>query len=105
MAKNTIAWPANDQVLQDLLAVRRETASLLGYDSWPDYDAEVKMIGSGPAIGEFIDRIRGLVAERATADKAELLARMKQDFPDADDVAGHDSGYYSELVRREQLHE
>ena len=31
----TIGWPANDQVLQDIFAVRRETASLLGYDPGP----------------------------------------------------------------------
>jgi thimet oligopeptidase len=100
LAKNTIAWPANDRVLQDLLAVRRETAALLGYDSWPDFDAEVKMIGNGAAIGEFIDRIAGLVAERAAADKAELQARMHQDYPGVE-IAGYDSGYYAELVRRE----
>ncbi|MCD6640154.1 MAG: Zn-dependent oligopeptidase [Nocardioides sp.] len=101
LAKNTIAWPANDAVLQDLLAVRRETASLLGYDSWPDLDAEVKMIGSGQAIAEFIERISGLVAERAVSDKAELQDRMRQDHPDAE-LASYDSSYYSELVRREQ---
>jgi thimet oligopeptidase len=32
LAQNNVAWPANDEVLQDLLAVRRETARLLGYD-------------------------------------------------------------------------
>lgn len=101
LAKNTIAWPANDDVLQDLLAVRAETASLLGYDSWPDLDAEVKMIGNGPAIGEFIDKISGLVAERAASDKAELQARMAQDHPGTE-IASYDSAYYSELVRREQ---
>ncbi len=45
-----IGWPDNDPVLHDLLAVRDEQARLLGYDSWPDYDAEVKMIGTGAAI-------------------------------------------------------
>ncbi|HEX5969929.1 MAG TPA: peptidase M3, partial [Intrasporangium sp.] len=64
----TIGWPANDQVLQDIFAVRRETASLLGYDSWADYDAEVKMIGKGKAIAEFIDRITDLSADSAARD-------------------------------------
>ena len=30
---------------------------LLGYASWPDYDAEVKMIGTGKAIADFVDQI------------------------------------------------
>ena len=35
--------------------------TLLGYDSWPDYDTEVKMIGNGAAVADFIDRISAAV--------------------------------------------
>ncbi|EWT05351.1 peptidase M3 [Intrasporangium chromatireducens Q5-1] len=98
----TIAWPANDAVLQKLFAVRREHASLLGYATWADYDAEVKMIGAGQAIGEFIDRITALSGERAERDKAVLLERLQQDRPDATDIDGADATYYAELVRKEQ---
>lgn len=99
----TIAWPANDSVLQDILAVRREHASLLGYSSWADYDAEVKMIGKGSAIAEFVDRITELSADSAARDKQVLLDRLRQDRPDAVDIDGADTTYYAELVRKEQL--
>ncbi|GAA2476756.1 M3 family metallopeptidase [Terrabacter carboxydivorans] len=99
----TIAWPANDRVLQEIFAVRREHAALLGYASWADYDAEVKMIGSGKAIGEFIDRITELSTASAERDKAVLLERLRQDRPDATDIDGADVSYYAELVRKEQL--
>jgi thimet oligopeptidase len=99
----TIAWPANDAVLQKIFAVRREHAALLGYDSWADYDAEVKMIGNGKAIAEFIDRITELSTESAERDKAVLLDRLSQDRPDATDIDGADAAYYAELVRKEQL--
>ena len=102
LAAANVAWPVNDQVLQDLLAVRRETATLLGYDSWPDYDAEVKMIGTGAAVAEFIDRISDVARERAERELAVLLERKRVDHPDADEVESHDSRHYSELVRREQ---
>jgi thimet oligopeptidase len=99
----TIGWPANDRVLQDLFAVRREHASLLGYDTWADYDAEVKMIGKGSAIGEFVDRITELSTESAARDKGVLLERMREDVPAATDIDGADTFYYAELVRKEQL--
>ena len=102
LAATNVAWPVNDQVLQDLLAVRRETASLLGYDSWPDYDAEVKMIGTGQAVADFIDRIGDAARERAGREVDVLLERKRADDPTADSVATYDSRYYSELVRREQ---
>ncbi|HSF35372.1 MAG TPA: M3 family metallopeptidase [Nocardioides sp.] len=102
LAQNNVAWPANDQVLQDLLAVRRETASLLGHDSWPDYDTEVKMIGTGQAVADFIDRVGEAAKERAAEEVDVLLRRKQVDDPSADAVATYDSRYYSELVRREQ---
>jgi thimet oligopeptidase len=102
LTQNNVAWPANDQVLQDLLAVRRETADLLGYDSWPDFDTEVKMIGTGQAIADFIERISSAAAERAAQDKAVLLARKQVDHPGADEVEVYEFRHYGELVRREQ---
>ncbi|MCU1537992.1 MAG: Thimet oligopeptidase [Humibacillus sp.] len=99
----TIAWPANDRVLQEIFATRREHASLLGYASWADYDAEVKMIGDGPRIQEFIDRITELSTASAERDKAVLLERLRQDRPGATDIDGADVSYYAELVRKEQL--
>ena len=99
----TIGWPANDAVLQELLAVRREVASLLGYGSWADFDAEIKMIGKGDAIVEFVDRIAELSAGRALEDKQVLLDRLREDRPDATDIDGADTAYYEELVRKEQL--
>lgn len=102
LAQNNVAWPANDQVLQDLLAVRRETASLLGHDSWPDYDTEVKMIGTGQAVADFIDRVGEAARQRAAEEVGVLLERKRVDDPTADSVTTYDSRYYSELVRREQ---
>lgn len=102
LAAQNVAWPDNDRVLQELLAVRRETASLLGFDSWPDYDTEVKMIGSGAAVAAFIDRVGDASRARAAEDVAVLLARKQLDDPAATVLAGHDSRYYEELVRREQ---
>ncbi|RYB95829.1 peptidase M3 [Nocardioides oleivorans] len=102
LAQNNVAWPANDEVLQGIFAVRRETADLLGYDSWPDYDTEVKMIGSGQAVADFIERISAAANERAASELAVLLERKRVDVPGTDVVATYDSRYYSELVRREQ---
>jgi thimet oligopeptidase len=95
------AWPQNDAVLGEMLALRAELAGLLGYDSWPDYDAEVKMIGTGDAIIEFIDKITAASADSAQRDFDVLLARRRRDDPEATALSRADSVYYEELVRRE----
>jgi thimet oligopeptidase len=101
-AFNNQAWPANDEVLVELLALRRELANLLGYDGWPAYDAEVKMIQTGDAIGSFIDKISKAAESSAIRDRDLLLARIRQDRPEADVLDPADSTHYLELVRREE---
>jgi thimet oligopeptidase len=97
------AWPDNDKVLSELLAVRAEKAALLGYADWPSYDAEVKMIGQGPAIGEFVDRIAAAADEPGRRDRQILLDRLRADRPDSAGIDRADTTYYAELVRRERF--
>jgi len=95
-------WPDADAVLRELFDLRHEYATLLGYPGWPDYDAEVKMIGRGDAIAEFVDRIADGAQARAHRDYDTLLARARRDDPARDSLARSDTMYYEELVRREQ---
>ena len=96
-------WPDNDAVLRELLATRQEHAQLLGYPAWPDFDAEVKMVGTGAAIEEFIERIATAAKPSADRDYAVLLERLRQDRPEADSLDAADVPYYAELVRRENF--
>ena len=97
------AWPENDALLHELLELRREHARLLGYDGWPSYDAEVKMIGKGAAIPEFVDRITEVSATAARRDFDVLLARLQQDHPELTTVDNVDKLFYSEVLRRERF--
>jgi len=96
-------WPANDAVLGELLRVRHEHAQLLGYPDWPSFDAEVKMIGSGPAIGDFIDQVAAGAAASAERDLAVLLERARRDDPDLAGIDVSSSRYWSEVVARERF--
>ncbi len=96
-------WPDNEAVLHQLLDLRAEKAGLLGYADWPDYDADVKMIGSGHAIAQFIDQLAGAADAPGRRDKEILLARRRADDPAASSFDSSESGYYAELVRREQF--
>jgi thimet oligopeptidase len=101
-AFNNRGWPANDDVLVHLLEARRELAELLGYDGWATYDSEVKMIQTGDAIGQFIDKIAKAAESTAIRDRDLLIDRIRQDRPDADVLDPADSQRYLEIVRQEQ---
>jgi thimet oligopeptidase len=97
------AWPANDELLGELLDLRNEYATLLDYASWPDFDAEVKMVGSADAIGEFIERLAAAADAAGRRDRERLVARRRLDVPGATSIDAADAPYYSELVRRESF--
>ena len=97
-----LGWPDNEPLLRELFELREELAKLVGYDTWADYDAGVKMIGKGAAIPEFIDRITEVAHESAERDREVLLARLRVDHPEATAIDGVDYPFYEELVRKEQ---
>ncbi len=97
------AWPENGPLLRELLELRREHARLLGYDGWPAYDAEIKMIGKGSAIPEFIERITEVSDAAARRDVDVLLTRLQRDHPEIDSVDNVDKSYYQEVLRRERF--
>ncbi|ROS23948.1 M3 family metallopeptidase [Cellulomonas sp. PhB150] len=96
-----LAYPDNEPLLAELLTLRAERAALLGYEDWPTYDTEVKMIGSGRAIAEFIERLDGLTAGPARSDVETMLARFRQDSPGATAITSADNLYYDQVIRRE----
>lgn len=102
VASLNVGWPENDAVLQRLFELRAELAGLLGFSDWADYDAQVKMIGSGAAIPAFIDKIAEAAAASGKADKAVLLAQRDADSPELADTefTAADLMYYAEQVRR-----
>ncbi|MBZ5738106.1 M3 family metallopeptidase [Nocardioides mangrovi] len=95
-------WPHNEPVLREMFELRHELATLVGYADWASYDADVKMIGTGPAIPEFIDRIAEAADEPMRRDLEVLLERYRRDVPGADAIDTADSLYYEELVRQER---
>src|SRR5262249_51600865 len=101
-ASNTRASPANVEVLSRLLAKRYELATVLGYASWADYTTENKMIGTGRAASEFVDRITAASSERSAKELARVLARERREIPSVKQVAPWDYGYYSDRVKIEQ---
>ena len=94
------AYPANQAVLEKMIARRDELARLIGYSSWADYITADKMVGSSANASAFIDRIVAASDQAARADYERLLQRKRQDDPEATEVTRWESAYYRELVLR-----
>lgn len=102
LAYGNRAYPANEEVLRNLLQTRHDLAGLLGYETHADA-ATVNMMVDTPIKSEaFIDEISALVRPSAMREKARLLERYRQIDPEATKVRPWQRAYIEELIRREE---
>ncbi|MFT4114230.1 M3 family metallopeptidase [Silvibacterium sp.] len=103
LAYNTRAFPQNREVLLDLLKIRKEIASLLGFETWADLATADQMMGSATNMREFLEELD--VASRAGAEKEFAMiaefARVEQKAESNDaEIDAASRGYWLEQYRR-----
>ncbi len=92
----------NERVLREILTLRSEKASLLGFANWADYITADKMIGSGTKASEFIEKVWSLAAPRADRDYAELLRQLQTIDAKATAVSDWQKTWLENVVKRER---
>ncbi len=102
LAYNTRAYPANKQILLDLLITRQEIATLLGFRSWADLATADQMMRSAANVREFLSQLEAASREGAAREHALILdfARRQNGHGhcEAIDMAGR--SYWYEQFRR-----
>lgn len=100
---NNRAYPANEDVLAQLVEKRHELAQLTGFDTWAEAMNVTKMSGSAAAVRRFIDKASEAARDRAQADYETYLARLRQDTPDAEAVMPWQGSYIGNVLRKERF--
>ncbi len=75
LAYNTRAYPANKQILLDLLGTRQEIASILGFRSWADLATADQMMGSAANVRTFLAKLNEASLEGARREH-ELIVEF-----------------------------
>ena len=100
LAYNDRAYPANKQVLLDLLAGREEMAALLGFRSWADLATVDQMMGSAANMRGFLNEVEAAARETAQREFAELEAFVRERDPHALPLTLSDARFWEEQYRR-----
>lgn len=100
LAYNDRGYPANKEVLLELLAGREEMAGLLGFRSWADLATVDQMMGSAAATRKFLDSVEEAARETAKREFAELEAFVRERDPGALPLTLSDARYWEEQYRR-----
>jgi len=105
-AYNTRAYPANRQILLDLLATRQEIATVLGFRSWADLATADQMMGSAANVRAFRAKLDEASREGARREHELILefARRRQPQGDSgsapDAISSSSRAYWYEQFRR-----
>ena len=103
IAYNNRAWPANKQLLLDLLGVRRQIAGLLGFRSWADLATADQMIGSAANVRTFLDRMDAASKAGARREHELILGFARSRDPKIQFIDQTSRTYWFEQYRRANL--
>ena len=92
-------FPTNKPVLEEILRLRHEYATLLGFEHWASYNAEDKMVKTSQTVDGFLQDLAKLVRPRMEADLKTLLERKRLDLPKAEKIQAWDRFFYTREVR------
>ncbi len=100
LAYNDRGYPANKQVLHDLLGLRQEMAELLGFRSWADLATVDQMMGSAANMRSFLTEVEQAARATAQHEFAELEAFVRERDPGALPLSLSDARFWEEQYRR-----
>ena len=100
LAYNTRAYPANHQILLDLLATRQEIATVLGFRSWADLATADQMMGSAANVRTFLAKLNAASREGAANEHNQVLEFVRRRQPDLKEIDIVSRGYWYEQFRR-----
>jgi thimet oligopeptidase len=100
LAYNTRAYPANKELLEQLLAARQEIATVLGFRSWADLATADQMMGSAANVRTFLARLNDASLDGARQEYELILGFAKRRQPDLADIDITSRGYWYEQFRR-----
>ncbi len=102
LAYNTRAYPANKQVLLDILAARYELANLLGFATYADFSTADQMAGSAANVRTLFNDVDQATREVKTREYSQLLGFAQSRQPGLAGLTQSDVSYWMEQYRRDR---
>jgi thimet oligopeptidase len=100
LAYNTRAYPANRQLLLDLLRIRQEIATILGFAHWADLATADQMMESAANMQAFLDDLDRASKGGAEKEYAMILEFAQSREPGLKQIDAASRGYWVEQYRR-----
>lgn len=103
LAYNTRAYPANRELLLELLRTRHAIANLLGFATWADLATADQMIGSAGNMKQFLERLETATRAGAQREYGIILDFARSQHPGLEAIDAASRGYWLEQYRRREF--
>ncbi|HEY1805415.1 MAG TPA: M3 family metallopeptidase [Terracidiphilus sp.] len=100
LAYHTRAYPANRQILLDLLATRQEIATILGFRSWADLATADQMMKSAANVRTFLAKLDEASRDGARHEHAVVVEFAREREAGLSEIDIVSRGYWYEQFRR-----
>src|SRR5437870_761703 len=103
VARDTLAKDTNQTVLNQMLVLRNKIALRLGYNSWDDFQAEIKMAKNGASAKSYIDNLISGIQPKFAAEVAEFQKMKTEDTHNPEAKIGiWDWRYYTNQCKKQK---
>ena len=99
---NLRGYPQNEEKLRSLIELRYELAQLIGFNNYAELVTADKMSGSPERVAEFLGELNSYTIDVQEREYDVLLARLREDLPEAERLESWQRRYISSKVQREQ---
>ena len=90
----------NSEIIDNILALRREKAALLGFDDYVDLALQTRMAENASSVSDFLSQLAEAARPSADREILELTAYASQDG--IEQLMAWDIPYYGERLRQQQ---
>ena len=103
LAYHDLAAKENGPLLDEIVSVRDQIATVLGYDSWADYQIEPRMARTDERATAFLEDLRRGLDPKFQAELAEFRRMKVRDTGDANArILSWDWRYYENQLKKER---
>jgi len=100
LAYNNRAYPANKELLDQILKTRSELAHALGFNNWAEVATANKLIKNPANVKALLAELHKAARPVATKEYSEILAFAQKQQPGLKEIPGYSAGYWMELYQR-----
>ena len=94
--------PENAEVIDRILALKREKAKILGFENYAQYALETRDAVNQEEVLEFLNMLANAALPQAR-EELEELKTFAREYDGIKELAGYDIAYYSEKLKKEKF--